>query len=524
MEDRFRLAVDLYKFLGETNLPTGNNLRTELRLDLDISLWDVVATYMVLYRFPLLFSCNGRNRPWHEKMKCYLRPYRGLGAQFRDSVVSPPYRTAMGCSKWPEGYRTVLFLGFVPTFYRDVLQPVAESHATNENIRVVVVSEGKNTLNFSEKIIFQSLWEHWNKDVEVLSKLMLRRLKILKNIFFSKQWLKSLMKNVRLSCDNSSLTREFYWLFWREFKRLIPQIAVARHILVTHRPSLIISADDADQRCRIYSLLARECGIPSLLVQQGLTSREYPEWAFFSHNIIAAMGETSRSAMIAQGIPDERIIVTGHPGFDRLLSQEPDTCVHVRAELGVKNAQKMVLFTSQPYYVGVFNTPEIRGVMIKAIVDAVNSLENMLLVIKPHPSDNTRELRKLIGKLPKVVIADRTANISHLIKSCDILITFFSTSALEALHVDKPVINVAFPGSGGSNMYIESGATWVARSQNEITTLLKILTGENSKEEITKRETNQQHFISKWAHLPDGHATERVVEVILGLMRNQKVN
>lgn len=518
MENRFSKAVDLHKLLGETKLPTGNSLSTELCLEIDISLWDVVASYMVLYRFPLLFFNSNGKRPWPEKINDFLRPYRGLGAQFKASVVSSPPKTVRGCSKWPENCRTVLFLGFVPTFYRDVLQPVAESLATDDSMQVIVVGEGQNFGNANEWIIFQALWEHWNKDVEDLSIIMLRRLRILEKSFFNKHWIKSLDDSVRLRYNNLSLTKEFYWLFWREFQRLIPQIAVARHILDTHRPSVIISADDADPRCRIYSLLAREYGIPSLLVQQGLTSREYPEWAFFSHNIIAAMGETSRSAMIAQGIPEERIIVTGHPGFDRLLSQEPDACLPLRDKLGIKNGQKMVLFTSQPYYVGVFNTPEIRGVMIKAIVEAVNSLEDIILVVKPHPTDNTRELRKLVGKSPKVVIADKTANILHLIKSCDILITFFSTSAMEALYVNKPVINVVFPGSYDFYMYIESGATWVARSQSEIVLQLRKLAGENVYDEIAKREKSRQKFIRVWAHLPDGHATDRVVSHIINMM------
>lgn len=521
-ENQFKQAVQLYKSLGETRLSSGKELRAELCLGQGISLWEVVASYMVLYRFPLLFSHNGSNRTFRERLKYYLRPYRGLMARFRDSVVSLPRRTSMACPKWPEGGQTVLFLGFVPTFYRDVLRPVAESLATRERIQVVVIGESQNPpvdVLANEKVRFQSLWEHWDNDTENLSKIMLRHLQTVQNIFFNRTQLEAAIQNMGENFGRFALTREFHWLFWREFKRLIPQIAVAKHILNTHRPALIISADDADQRCRIYSLLAREKGIPSLLVQQGLTERGYPEWSFFSQTAVAAMGQSSCADMIVQGVPSEKISLTGHPGFDNLALPEPGLCARVRADLGLLEGQKMVLFASQPYYVGVFNTPGIRQVMIKAIVQACGSLKNIKLVVKPHPGDNMRELKMLIGKAPLSVIVDRRMDISPLIKACDVLVTFFSTVALQALYAGKPVINMDFPNSGGQSLYSESGATWIVRSNDEIGPHIRKLIGEARDKEIASREAARQRFLYDMAYFPDGQATERVVKVALNMLQ-----
>ncbi len=477
---------------------------------------------MALYRFPLLFLHNGGSRPWRERLKYYVRPYRGLAARFRDSVISSPRRTATACPKWPEGGQTVLFLGFVPTFYRDVLRPVAESLATKERIQVVVIGESQNPpidVPANEKVRFQSLWEHWDNDTANLSKIMLRHLQTLQNIFLNRTQFEAVIQNMGEGFDSFALTREFYWLFWREFKRLIPQIAVAMQILDKHRPALIVSADDADQRCRVYSLLAREKGIPSLLVQQGLTEGGYPEWHFFSQTAVAAMGQSSRADMIAQGVPSEKIMLTGHPGFDHLALPEPELCARVRTDLGLSKGQKMILFVSQPYYVGVFNIPGIRQVMIKAIVQACGSLKNIKLIVKPHPGDNMRELKVLIGKAPRVVMVDRTMDISPLIKACDVLITFFSTAALQALYAGKPVINVDFPGSGGQSLYSESGATWIARSNDEIATHIRKLIGETGNKEIASREAARQRFLYDMAYLPDGQATERVVKVALNMLQ-----
>lgn len=521
-EQQFQKSVQLFNLLGEAKLRSGKNLWTELCLDQEISLWEVVASYIVLYRFPLLFSRNDTQPTWHDQIKYFFRPYRGLVARFRDSIVSPIRRKAITCKNWPQGDLTVLFLGFMPTFYRDVLRPVAESLAKRKGIEIVVIGQTGNPpagVLSNESVKFQSFQEHWDDYTEKLTKDMLIRLHTFQKILLNRTQLKAVIQNTIDDFGHFALRREFLWLFWREFKRLIPQIAVAKHILENHHPALIISADDADQRCRIYSLLARQKGIPSLLIQQGLTSKKYPEWVFYTHSAIAAMGEISREDMILQGVPPDKIFVTGHPGFDHLASSDVEAYVRLRNDLGLTNGEKMVLLASQPYWVGAFKTAHIRCVMIRAIAQAVLSLKNIKLIVKPHPGEVVRELKRLIGKTPRAVMADKTKDISHLIKACDVFVTFFSTSALQAIYAGKPVINVDFPNSGGQSLYSASGATWIARSTEEIVTHIRNLTSESRNKEIASREVARQRFLCNMVYLPDGQATERVLKVILNMLQ-----
>jgi len=520
-EDRFKLAVRLTKSLGEMKVGTGTMLSEELRLGQKISLWEVVASYLTMYRFPLLFSNDNGGNTSREKLKYWLRPYRGLLARLRDSVASKSVRSATACEKWPERGTTVLFLGFMPNYYRDVLRPVAETLSNREGMQAVVVGMDRNlpTGNLpGGEVQYQSIWDHWTPETDVLSQNMLKHLKILQKSFFSSSQLE-VLNDTGEKANVFGLNREFIWLFWREFKRLIDLMVVAEHILEKHKPALIVSADDADQRCRIYSLLAREMGIPALLVQQGLTESDYPEWRFFSQTVVAAMGSGSQRDMIAQGVPHERITVTGHPGFDILASPQPDLCASVRADLGVRNGEKMILFVSQPYYVGTFNTPEIRQEMIRAIVQACSLVKNNRLVVKPHPGDDLRDLKGLIGSATQTMMADQTMDIVPLVKACDVVVTFFSTVALQAIYAGRPVVNVAFPGSGGLQLYEQSGATWVARSQDEIEINIRKLIGKDGMVEFKSRERARRNFLREMAYLPDGQATKRVLDLALNLIQ-----
>ena len=525
MDRKFELAVELSKVLAEAKLGSGGSLREALYLGRHISLWDVVTTILVLYRFPLLFLPDRSGAAWRRRLAYRLRPYLGLAARFRDFVTSGRSRTGAGCAEWPEGSRTVVFICFTESFYRDVLQPVADLIARRHLAKVVVVHGGHlaRARAADGDVRFHSIWEHWDADADQVQRNLRRNLRRLQRELFDGEQFKTLMYGVRSHVGDISVRSDLYWLFWREFIRLAPQVAVAEHILFRHRSALVVSADDADQRCRVYSLLSRAAGVPTLLVQQGLSNKDYPEWRFLSHGKVAAMGESSRADMIAQGVDPERIVVTGHPGFDNLISAEPNVPIQVRNELGVPEHQRMVLFASQPSYVGAFDQPHRRTEMIETVVRVVGSLKDVKLVIKPHPGERRKELVSLIGNKRNVVITDGAVSIVPLIKACDVFVTFFSTAALQALYAGKPVINIDIPGSRGSRLYIGSNATWVARSVEDLKTHITNLLSEQHAEHLKAREEARRRFLHDMAYYPDGKATDRVVQVVEGLLGPDRV-
>jgi UDP-N-acetylglucosamine:LPS N-acetylglucosamine transferase len=521
-ELRYERAAELCHLLGALKLRSGRDVRAELRFGGDFSFWDIVAPFLVLYRFPLLFPPSPESSFAPAAGDFGLRPLRGRLSRIKDHIVSP-LKNARGCPGRPKEEKTVLFLGFMKTFYRDVLSSVAESLVKDGGLDVVVLGQDHKRpegASDDKRLEFHSLWEHWDADAETEKRALFRGLKAARRTTIREIRAAARSGYFPFLLNIKALSAEWSWLFIREFKRLIPYVAAARHILKKHRPALIVSADDADQRCRVFSLAGRSLGIPSLLIQQGLSKRIVPEWTFFSQDKVAAMNATSRSDMTAQGVPADKITVTGHPGFDRLLAPAPDVRQKIRSDFGLKKEQKLVLFASQPYYFGVFNNAKIRRLMIRSIVQAANRFENLMLAVKPHPGENIRELKKFVGRSSRVAIAGKMDDITDLIQACDIFITFFSTSALQALYAGKPVINVDFPESGGSNIYTRSGATWTARSEEEIVLHLENLLSGTKTEETEKREKARLAFLRELTYIPDGKATLRAAQIALEMIRS----
>jgi hypothetical protein len=520
----FEKSVRLFEALGEASLESGLTLREELKLGGGISLWDIVASYLVLYRFPLFFSpsdASGRKR-----FQQFLWPYRGLATRLRDALQNRPIRQASACPTWRGGNPEVLFLALTPLFYRDVLEPVAQrltGLGLTSGTVLTLQARPESPQGQADMLRRESLWDHWSDETGLLAATRSECLQQLKRRLLSPASISRLCRTIGVDIDPVCLQSEFRWLFWREFPRLIPQLAGAEHFMKRHGPALVVSADDADQQCRAFLMAARQSSIPTLVIQQGFTSSWYPDWRFFCADAVAAIGPTSLTILHEQGVPLERITVTGHPGFDRLVRRDDPVIERMRLKLGATGHQRLVLFASQPYYVGAFRSPAIRRDMIRAVVDAAAALPQVRLVIKPHPRDDVAELKAAARKSPGVSVVDKDWDISDLIQACDVMITFFSQSALQALYAGKPVISVRFPDSYDASLYQESGATWVARSTEEIIGHLRVLTGESGTEALRVKEEARQRFVRQWAHVPDGRATDRVIEMIQGMLAGGKV-
>ncbi len=513
MADSIQQSFGLCEALGRAPLANGETLADALRLGTDVSLWEAVAPYVTLYGFPQLFggarlaSRNGRAE-WLSSLRSRVR-----------------WRRKHECSAW-EDKPNVLVLGFSPTHYRDVLRPVVDRLLREPGLSSVVMTAGGPHGNGGHLgATCESIWNHWDRAAEDMAAVLDRRLRTVEQKIMHPGILDAIVRELAISVDPDALRRECKWLFVRLLRPLVEYLVVVDHILRHHRPALLVYADDTDQRLRVFSLAAQSCGVPTLLVQQGFsTDGAYPEWRHFSATAVAAMGETSRQAMLAQGVSASHIHVTGHAGFDQLFTNDVEEIARVRRALRIEPHDRMALFACQPAYPGAFRTTEIRREMIEALAHAAAKVTGLRLVIKPHPGDDERELRRLFGRHPSFVMLERSVEITPLIKACDVLVTFFSQSALQALCAGKTVINIAFPDSGEPTLYIASGATRIARSTDEIIRHLREVvhsTGGVGAPDDALAEVRRR-FVKKWAFVPDGRASDRVATLAIRLMQSSE--
>jgi hypothetical protein len=236
---RFTDAIRLYEAMGASRIGGERfTLRDALRLGSTVSLWDVLATFLVLYRLPLV--CAG-DAGLLETVRSGLRPYLGRIARIRENFAkSSGTNDRSACAAWPRtGKPVIVFLGFATGNYRGVLLPVVELLAGRGDVDLV--SLGNSPVPTDG---MQSIHGHWTDEVDARVRDLEQRVSAVRSLVLRRQQVEAFLRDARCERgDARILQHELEWLFAREIPRLLPQLAIAEHIVRSHPVDLIVSPD-----------------------------------------------------------------------------------------------------------------------------------------------------------------------------------------------------------------------------------------------------------------------------------------
>ena len=330
-------SAELVKVWGQLSMPDGQTLAQAFTFK-GLPLWSIISPELAVWHVPRALSRGESSiSPWER-----VRPYLSRVKHSALSLATRRQVAAQGCVQWPTG-PTCLFLGFSPYIYRDVLAPVV-SRLREQQIACVSLFDRELLAPQCGQII-HSVWQH--KTSDVVNDILLQRSEL---NTWSARWLAPHMLP-RIINDGTrplwpqigDLFRMFFWVY---LPRIVEQTVIARHILEKHHPSLIVSADVADARCRLYVLLGREFSIPSLKVQFGFSGPLSVEWQFSTADHLAVRSQKWFDELLGHGVPAEKMTITGSPTYDDLTGGSKDAVALIRRRLDIPAGHKMALFAS----------------------------------------------------------------------------------------------------------------------------------------------------------------------------------
>jgi len=144
---------------------------------------------------------------------------------------------------------------------------------------------------------------------------------------------------------------------------------------------------------------------------------------------IHVWGKTSQSYFIDKGIDANSIVITGNPKLDGMKN------VKQSKNLG----EKIILYAPTDLVRCNIIEPETMDKLTTDLCSTVSSLENVKLIIKHHPREDSKFYIALPGRFgSKIEISDK--EICSLMGLSDVVITDLSSVAIEALAAKKPVI------------------------------------------------------------------------------------
>lgn len=227
---------------------------------------------------------------------------------------------------------------------------------------------------------------------------------------------------------------------------------------------------------------------------------------------IATTGDYEKKLLVQDNIDPNKIVVTGNPKFDNSINKQYTPNI-IYDLLKIPPNKKIISFlTSSSVEHGIW-TVRMMEIFVKSVVKAVDSLpKDTQLVIKIHPMEDLTVYQKIIGEDNQKIILCKDIDLYELINASELIISGFSTAALEAMMFDKPVIILNLFNKKNSLPYIESGvAIGVYKLESIIPAIKDVLYNNETCQILFK---NREKFLSEYVHMRDGLSAKRVASLI----------
>jgi hypothetical protein len=289
------------------------------------------------------------------------------------------------------------------------------------------------------------------------------------------------------------------------FKESIHRILVLHELFKTLKISVILEwAETAQEEKEVISI-AKKYGIKSVLLQHSLypTTKVLEPFgrflSYFSYPAIsdkqAIWGQIMKKYALTHGYNEENLLVVGSPRHDHFVNYQSNTS---------KSQGIILLATSGATGIAAKYSTTLARInydkFTKEVIRILKTFSDKKLVVKiaPHQEHvgiaNVIDLIKEIDPNIPVMI---TANLTELITSCDVLITFNnSTIALESLLMGKPTASIQTEEWLQDEEISKMGAILSVSKMSELEPQLrKLVYDEEFKKQL---QTNAKIFLQKY--------------------------
>ncbi len=308
------------------------------------------------------------------------------------------------------------------------------------------------------------------------------------------------------------------------FEYLLPHtvgyIGLAERAFRRSHPQAIVIARQRRAFENAFVAVARRDDIPVAMLIHGHVSSQpiyhFIDGRFDQSDLICSWGEAQKRALIEKGAPAERVLVTGNPQWDRLAPALGDL---PPAEECREEVAEQLRISAKAFWV-TFTSQAVSRIFFPAILDAVRRLPEAVLIVKVHPGERVDDYRTMIPAADqercRVV---KRIDLHTLLRASDIVLTYTSTTNLEALAVGTPLCIVDFAQNQDKPNRIDLSTCGIPEARDGESlhqVLIRLRKDPAWKKEIL---TGGHRALEDYACGLDGKATERVVGALLELMQ-----
>jgi len=345
-------------------------------------------------------------------------------------------------------------------------------------------------------------------------------------------------------------------------------------ILRKIEPSLMVTGDDAGITYRAFVEAAKFLGIPSLLVTPGIIVGKVPfslqnfkgvlwllanlsstfkrykllwaslrdcQWSFLqavwfimrdltakfyrTHlygqgacSKIAVTGDYSRNRFIEEGIPPEKIVVTGLPRFDDIRNKTFESNA-LRRQLGLAPDRSVVALLTDAQVEHRLWTARRRRDFIKKVLPACQKFPDVQFVIKIHPYEDPTDYQRAVKELGWNIPVSKNIPLHELINASDAIMTGISTTGAETLIFNKPLLILNLYNQPEYITYVSDGvAIGIYHAEDIPKSIRAVLSDQQAKDQLA---SNRAGFLYHHLYTQDDRASERVSNLILEMTKHK---
>ncbi|MBF6671411.1 CDP-glycerol glycerophosphotransferase family protein [Glutamicibacter sp. FBE19] len=210
------------------------------------------------------------------------------------------------------------------------------------------------------------------------------------------------------------------------------------------------------------------------------------------------------------GIYSGNFLRTGTPRIDRMLTENEETKLDLRRELGVKDGKRVIFYA--PTWRGSLNTKHFDTDTLVRDLGIMGSIDDTVLLFRAHHMTESI-LAKM--ELPAITVPEHIASESVMAIS-DVLITDYSSIFFDYLPMNKPIIYHVpdledYQEERGLYFDIEDMPGLVSRSPLELESCINSALSQG-----IQNEDAYLSAIAKFSPREDGQASQRTVDAFFG--------
>lgn len=308
-------------------------------------------------------------------------------------------------------------------------------------------------------------------------------------------------------CESKSkILPAYYWhIGWRhplykDFTAALRYLASNYGLLIKEKPSTVIFAEGTSMEDQVIALAAKYLNIPTLRLQSGRAGILHSGYRGMCFDKMLCWGE-GFVERFSSCSPDPEYLVTGNPVLDNKF---------VLKSSNKKHKKCLGLFT-QPI------SQNITDIDYLVLVKLANLLiDNQIkLVIRKHPSDDSREFDNLATKYPSIVtvMSSDQYTLEEVFEFIDGAIGFYSTTLSEAAAYGVVPIMIKIKDQYSVFPYPEKyGAAILTESENQAFDYAVSLVKEPDRFAPTRE--RMKIFANYFFGPQDGKALDRILKCI----------